>query len=426
MGYGAGNFSFNVASMKLIKDTIGRPRDIILIFFLIFFIHIGAFFLIKEHGMMMDEHEHFRQIVRIINDKFIPDPSLPMTPGYHFVMGYSARVLGWSTFPNIRFISFIFNLATILVFYLIARLIDKGSAWIRTIQYSFLPILFPYFPLIYTDIFSLLVILLSLLALEKEHYTISGIMGAASILVRQNNLIWVVLFNLLIYVRNYGYTIKRESIRKHIKRTYAFLLAPLGFVAFYIINGGIAVGSASRQFVFISLVHPGNIFFCLFLFIFLFMPIVLSYGKELGRFMGKYKFILPAILFLYPYFALTFLNRHPFNSPDTTFFLRNELITYFGKDTLHQAIFFAISMISLVSLFVIKLRQKEYYLFYPATAIILLPVWLIEQRYFTVPFTFFLLFRKTKNMWVEYLLVILFIFTSYYLFDGIFHWKFFL
>ena len=50
-----------------------------------------------------------------------------------------------------------------------------------------------------------------------------------------------------------------------------------------------------------------------------------------------------------------------------------------------------------LSLFVIRLRQPVHYLIYPFAALSVMPVWLIEQRYYFPAFALFMLFRESAS-----------------------------
>ncbi len=416
--------------MKSIKSTIGNSGVTVTLFLLIFFIHIGAFFLIKEHGLIVDERFHYAQIVRFMNFDYKPDPTLPMIPGYHYIISSIGRIFGiekisyYQGVPYIRFISFLFNLASIVVFYKIALEVDKRWAIIKTIQFSFVPILFPFFSLLYTDLFSNFVILLALLAIYKRAYFLAAFIGSMAILIRQNNLVWLVFFNALIYFREFGYTFSVSKLKEHLKKTYPFLfgLILLGISIF--INRGLAVGVESKYFVFFTLAHTGNIFIILFYFFIIFLPIILDSIGDIFKLIVRKKIYLVSIPLLYPIYNFSFVNSHPLNG--NPFFIHNAIPMFFTANGLHKFFLFLIIVISLFSLFVTRLNQKYYYSFYLVTFLYLLPLWLIDSRYYTVPFTLFLLFRVMRSVWIEYLAILFFIILSFYLYYGVWSWKFFL
>src|SRR3990167_10851126 len=115
--------------MRSIKGIIGK-RDLLILVGIIC-VHFLFFFLIRDHGMMMDEHYHYRQIVRFIGGDFTPDPELPMIPGYHYVISGIGKIFNllehsyYGAVSYFRFISLIISLGIIPVFYLVARIKDE-------------------------------------------------------------------------------------------------------------------------------------------------------------------------------------------------------------------------------------------------------------------------------------------------------------
>ena len=60
-----------------------------------------------------------------------------------------------------------------------------------------------------------------------------------------------------------------------------------------------------------------------------------------------------------------------------------------------------------LSLFVIRLRQPVHYLIYPFAALSVMPVWLIEQRYYLPAFALFMAFRESASPSVERAMVVM-------------------
>ncbi len=67
----------------------------------------------------------------------------------------------------------------------------------------------------------------------------------------------------------------------------------------------------------------------------------------------------------------------------------------------------------------IRLRQPVHYLIYPFAALSLMPVWLIEQRYYIPVFALFMLFRESASPRVERTLVAMYVVMALYLFAGV-------
>ena len=163
---------------------------------LLLFIYTFAFLLIKDKSLFVDEYQHYASIKEIANlnigkDTFLRNANFP---GYFLTIGLLDFAFKNSSVFFSRFISAIFSFLSVLVFYFVAKELNPNFKKIKTLEYFFLPILFIFFFLIYTDVFSLLLLLLSFYFLLKKHYTFSGLIGFLSIIVRQNNVIWLLFF----------------------------------------------------------------------------------------------------------------------------------------------------------------------------------------------------------------------------------------
>jgi alpha-1,2-glucosyltransferase len=292
----------------------------------------------------------------------------------------------------------------------------------KTLQYVFFPILFPFFFLLYTDVFSLLLVITAFFFALKKNYNLTAIIGIASILVRQNNIIWLLFLYIFLYFQEYS-TINKEIIKNHIKKSWLFLLGFLAFAIFLFINKGIALGDEAR--------HPGgiffgNIYFLLFLFFFLLLPFNLANLPKIIEKIKQNKKIIPLLLAIFIFYFFTFQNTHPYNQPQYSFFLRNQILLFFTSSLFLKILFLLPIAYSILSIWATKLPSKACYLIYPTAILYLLPSWLIEQRYYLIPFALFLALKEKKSNTVEYLTIIMYITLSLYLFWGIRYVEFFL
>lgn len=395
---------------------------VILVISIIIIIHLLAYYFIKDHGLMVDENLHYSQIVGFIHRYYTLSPGLAMLPGYHFVIASVAQIVKASSIPAIRLISLLFNLISIPVFYLIARNIDHKSAMIKTVQYSFFPILFPFFALIYTDFFSSTLILIALYFIFKKRYITAGIILSLNVLVRQNNLIWLVFFNIYIYLKTYGFALRPQYLNDHMKNTVSFILGPIIFDIFLMIFHRVSVGE--QTLVYATAVVPNNLFIMLFMSLIIFLPVLISLRKDfLVYWRKKLFYLIPAAVIFFP-FSQYFRVENPYNL--NTFFLHNLLFVYFTSGIYQKLIFFVVLIFILMFVRIIKLHRKEDYLFYLFTVIFFIPLWFIDIRYYMTPLTLFMLFRKSQTQSVEIITSVYFILLSAICYYGIYTWKFFI
>jgi len=107
---------------------------------------------------------------------------------------------------------------------------------------------------------------------------LAGLIGIASIIVRQNNIIWLFFIFILIYALENN-SFNKYSLKAHLKKSWIFLLGFLAFLIFAILNKGIAIGDKESHPL--ASLHFSNIYFMLFLFFFLFLPLNLSNLKKI-------------------------------------------------------------------------------------------------------------------------------------------------
>ena len=133
--------------------------------------------------------------------------------------------------------------------------------------------------------------------------------------------------------------------------------------------------------------------------------------------------MLPVFLVFLP-FSKYFRVENPYNL--NTFFLHNLLFVYFTSGIYQKLIFFVILILSIMLVRIIKLHRKEDYLLYLFTVIFFIPLWFIDIRYYMIPLTLFMLFRKSQGQPVEIITSAYFILISLVFYYGMYTWKFFI
>jgi alpha-1,2-glucosyltransferase len=351
-----------------------------------------AYLLIKDADLFVDEHDYVRQIESYRRGVFAHDPGLDTSPSYPMVIWGISSVLRSPTVSDLRLFTCILGLASVAAFYCCATKIDDRVALIRTFDYFLLPILFPYFFLIYTDPFAMLFLLLAVYGYLDKQYSLAGICSGLSVLIRQTHIIWVCMLLTMIYVDTYGFRLSWTALREHGKQCWSFVLVITGFSIFVLMNGGVAIGS--------PLYHPflilrtENVFFSLFIFSFLFLPFYLSHLPEIYRLLKHQPLFLLAGLIVASVYLSLFTVDHPYNL--SLFFLRNHFLQIFTSNILLKTLLFIPIFLAILSLAVSALGSRSQYLLYPFWLLALLPLWLIETRYYIPLMALFLLFKKPE------------------------------
>jgi alpha-1,2-glucosyltransferase len=259
------------------------------IFCLAVALFIGCFLLVLEHpNLQGDEPIHYDQIVRMIRGNHQLNPWITTLPVYHFFMARPGLLFNKIPRPSlVRFFTFCTGLLTIAVFRAADRRIDPTVSELKTFQFAFFPILFPMFFVIYTDVLSLLLVLLAYFCADRRNYFLSRVSATLAIAVRQNNIVWLLM--VLVFI------LWRERDFRWLGYGWTFLLGLIGFAGFLILNHGPSVGDRSRHPITAS---SGNLFLFLFLFFLFFLPYQISAVPAIRRMLqGKKKILIGIVLF---------------------------------------------------------------------------------------------------------------------------------
>lgn len=394
-----------------------------------------ALLYLSQRGFVADEWIHARQIVTLARGQLEIVKKLTMFPGYHVVLALLAWLTGAQGPTALRMLSALVSLPVIPIFYLIVRQLAPRFAAVATLQFAFLPILFPFFFLLYTDAFSLLLVLFSVLLMLRHRRNAAAAVAILAVLVRQTNILCLAFVLGLAYLEDHGLALSREKLVSFLCQHLVFVLGLAGFAVFIIVNGGIAVGDKSAHPLKLSL---GNVYLFLFLYFFLSLPVHLVALKSALAGLGD-KRVLGMSLLLYGVFMFTFVNDHPYNQfhaeafqssaakwVEHTPFLRNELLHLATENALTKTLFFLPVLLSCLVLLKTKLVQSRFWLVYPLLLLLLAPSWLIEQRYCLVPLALLLLARERRSPALEYATVALGFAGSVYFAYGIDQYLFFL
>jgi hypothetical protein len=392
-----------------------------------FLILSGLFFwglwYLKQTGVQLaDEQYHFDQIVRFYHGDWSLNPNITTIPGYELVLAGLLKITGEPSLTIVRLVSVVVNLFCWLIFYRIARLFDRHNAYFKTLQFALLPIALPFFILVYTDIFALLLILISLWFLLARRYWLAGLIVSLSLMVRQNEIIWVVGFWLMMLVqevdwrkiwprnpqvRNFPKTIAillhpRDSVSWFalFRQSTLFIFGAILFSLFLYLNGGVAL--AQKEFHPTTFWHFGNVYYGLFILAVLFWPLIISSLWRLTRHFKAKTFLglVTGVIVFFCCYQLTFVSDHFHNGPLFNNYLRNRILLAATAGFLIRTYFFIPVFMALLFILRAKMIRPVGYLVFPLTLVILLASWFIDPRYYFVPLTLFILFReKEKTGW---------------------------
>ena len=360
-----------------------------------FLVMVVAFFVFADNEPQWDERAHWRQIELFLHRDWSMDPSITTLPGYHALMALAAWFMGTARLPSVRLVQFEIALCTIITFFFLARRRNAADATLKTLQFVFLPILFPLFFMLYTDVASLLFVLLTALAASAGRYPAAGVLGLVSCLIRQNNIIWTALAFAQGYVGDQGW--RWPSRISNLLRYTPVLLSAAVIGGWLVFNRGqVAAGDVTAHPL--GTPHLGNVFFMLFVSGILFLPLWWGYREQTWARLRKPSMWV-ALAATFALFVFGFAADHPYN--EELGFLRNQILTWSTASWTHMLVFFLPIAITVVSAPSVRLSQSGW-LAYVATLAFLLPAWLIEQRYYLIPLALLLADREPVDPRIEW------------------------
>jgi alpha-1,2-glucosyltransferase len=214
-----------------------------------------------------------------------------------------------------------------------------------------------------------------------------------------------------------------DATEKCLTSSGLYLIPIVCFMGFIYFNNGIALGD--RQAQQFGGLYPLQIFSYLFVLGLILLPLHISNIPKILLLLKKHLWLILLLGGLFVLYMKTFKIVHLHNFP-SDYFLRNWLLYFLDGHFRYKVAAFGFIALAFLSLIVTPLRSKENYWLYPVTILALLPVSLIEQRYYIVPFALFMLFRKPKGLAAELTLLAWFLILSAGITYGMSTMKFFI
>lgn len=378
---------------------------------------IGGWWYFKDMPPKVDEQIHYLQVLLILNGTSFFPQEVPALPGYHWTLSFLSWMVHDRSGETLRFLSSCFSFVCLTVYFLLAKKIDATTASRRTSLLLFFPLLFPYWFLLYTDAYSMLFVLAALLCALRQRLWWAGFWGILSLLVRQNNLVWLGFIAALVFVESGGSLRSWQDLRAW-SRKFAFFILAFALTALFVFyNKGLVFGDKTHHPLSVSL---ENLCVCLFFFFFLFFPHNLSVIKKGWELLSQKKYLQISLLLFFIAYCFFFEIRNFYNDPTRFgFFLHNRLLGLMTSNLPVKLLCFLPVGGALLVLFATPLARPSFYLVYPFTVLFLVPVLHVEHRYYFIPFSLFLLFKKHGSARLDWITLAFYIPTAIFLMVGI-------
>ena len=377
------------------------------------------------HGIG-DEDVHKFQIIWFVNGHYEFFKNLTMPPFYHAIIALLAKIFG-SSHNALRAEHLVITSFSIPIFYHLCQKVSvNNDAQTKTLQFFFLPILFPLFFLIYTDILSIIFVLLTIERTISKKYLYASCFGLLAILTRQPNIIWIgyAAFIALSQETNIKNCIK--DLPYLIKKLWSYGAVLILFITFIVINKGVALGDASQHPVSLNL---SNLYFFLLVSFFLFLPLNIEYVKDIFHLVLKHKWIVILIALTFVIYYFTYGHPHKYNTTALAFY-RHNLLLHYSCDYLTLKIISFFLMWWMVLTFSLTIRNSaapyRLILLIPFSLLSFVPLPLIEQRYYLITLILFIAFNPRQSRLGKIATLLIYICLINYFLYNISHEYFFL
>ena len=349
---------------------------------------------------LADETRHQGAITQVLRGHF--DPSGPfMLPGYHLIIAAGSALAG-SSLSFSRLLTCLMCCVTVVLYASIPQRRHGRGSGRSPLLLVFLPILFPYTAMVYTDAVALLFIIGAIWSHTRRLPILPALLMFLACLIRQSNMVWVVFMAawraLEVWdeceseVISAGWSRWNTFIRRLVLQVSGYVVV-LGLVGIVLLLHGGAVASDAPE----NRPQPnvGNFYTISFFALILWAPIWLERGRQDVRSLVLAARMKPlqtggmllVVALLGAALITTFDNWHPWNQH--LWYLRNIPIMLMER-------YMSFRVLGVACLFVAVCLIARFWSSQPNrgclmllalfTILFLLPHPLVEPRYFIVPF----------------------------------------
>ncbi len=360
----------------------------------------------RHHHVLIDERWHAPQVQRFSHGDFSLDPELAMTPGYHALAGAVIYLVGDDSLAMIRLVTLLGSFAGVVFFYRIVGQLWPQERWVRTAQYAFFPLFFPFLFLAYSDVWGVVFLLGAVDAALRKKAGWCALALAVAVVIRPPAILW----GWLLWVMVAGDLREAKRgwpwLQQVLRQTWPLLLVAAGFLAFVVWNGGVAIGP--REKVPVSC-YPTNVWFFLGLVV-IFFPI--QCGRAVGVIWARGRRTvwrgLGIVVVLWLIFGATFHLAHIFNRINMDYMIHNIVLYQVATQPWARLVALAILPLGLAGWFFTPLAQERLRWMGLLAVVSVLVIPHIDPRYYLPACALFLAFREPLSRRVEWTMTVLY------------------
>ena len=358
---------------------------------------------IRGHYPIVDERAHSAQTEMFHHGDFhiyIKEgekyPRNAMLPGFHLILAGLLGITASDGLDAMRLACLLFAALIPIAAFLAAKALSGGRlSTVKAAQVFFLPCLFPFLFLVYTDAAGLLALLLALWATVRKKDILAGAFALLAVFIRHNNVVFAAFLPVSRLAIDSGWNILGRPLRTLLKEVWPYSIAVCAVAAFVIVNGGPTLDDPSSHVPRPTLVNP---LFALFCYGALFAPTILSERKKIAEWASAHRWTATITVAAAAATAMTISPTHPWNN--MPWLLHNEILNWVFRDFSTRIVLACVSGAAALHL-AATLHTPAGRLLLVFCFLSLLPVQLVEPRYYVVPFAFAIVFRKPADAWTE-------------------------
>ncbi len=365
-----------------------------------------------------DESLHALQIKYIYEGRHLFVDTITVIPGYHYLMAFFGRIFNtifhYETVPKIgdlRMYQTGISLLFLVVSFRIIRKLRMNDHILPL--FIFMPIIFPFLFLVYTDVASLAVFLMAFLAYLYKKHGLAAVFLFLDITIRQDNILWVGFFLTLLFFESYQEykNFDRNFFLIFFKKSITYVVVIICFLPFYYLNEGVAIGD--------KMFHPsmkmnfGNVYLFLIVFAFIFLPTILDRLKDILTFFYKGKVLSFALIANgFVVFGSTFVVDHPYNQSFAGY-IHNHIILTMASNFSILVIAYLLIVLVIGYFFVTNFLDKKMFFVAAMFSMLFLSMhWMIEFRYYMIPMILILLTVEFKSSIIKYQIIYVFVLSA--------------
>ena len=385
----------------------------------------GVALVVGLQGTVADENYYGPQVKAFMEGRWQLVPGITMLPGYHLGIAGLAGVAGPYSETLVRLVNLAGSLAILPLAWRLAAEHFPGEAAMRAAQVFFLPLLFPYLFLIYTEGWSIAALLAMILLAMRGRTWWAALFAILGTVMRQDFVAWVAFAAALVALeglppRPSGAEIA-AAVRRALPRALPLLLVLAAFVAFVAWNRGIAYADRSRHEAGVNAANVWLFLLCAWV---VFLPACLA-GTSRALALVRRPAVAAALLAALALYAFAWSNPHIYNQAHLRFFLHNELLYWMdGSAALRWALFVPMAWAAL-ALLSVPLPEPRMRLLLPVAIAAALLHPLVEHRYYLHGFVLLVIWRPPHRPWVEWTTLALYAAAGLLLLQGIAALRFF-